>query len=95
MSHSSETSKGKSKTLSWVISIGLILGALAILYWINSTEPRAERETETLRRAMLVEVIEAERGTFRPVIVETGTVEPAKEIQLAPQGGGPVIKLHP
>jgi RND family efflux transporter MFP subunit len=95
MSDSSEESKGKSKKLSWVISVVLIAGAFGVLYWINSTEPTAERESETLQRAMLVEVVEAERGTFQPVIVETGTVEPAKEIQLAPQVGGLVVKLHP
>lgn len=80
---------------TWLISIALIAVAIGILYLINSTEPTAERETATLKRAMLVDVIEASKGAYRPVIIETGTVAPAREIQLAPQVGGRIIELHP
>jgi RND family efflux transporter MFP subunit len=44
---------------------------------------------------MLVEVIQAEYGDFRPVIVETGTVAAAREVQLAPEVGGRILGLHP
>jgi RND family efflux transporter MFP subunit len=95
MSESTESPSGGRKALTWLICVALIAVAFAVLYVINSTEPEAERESATLKRAMLVEVAEAEEGTFRPVIVETGTVAPAKDIQLAPQVGGRVVDIHP
>lgn len=95
MSEPPETTTTRNTKRSWLISLALLVAAAAVLYLINSTEPTAEREAATLRRAMLVEVIEAEQGSFRPKIVETGTVRPAREIQLAPQVGGRIIKLHP
>jgi len=97
MSESTDNpSQGTRRTKrSWFISLALILLAVAVLYLINSTEPTAEREAATLRRAMLVEVIEAEQGNYQPVIVETGTVAPARDIQLAPQVGGRIVSLHP
>lgn len=94
MSDSTEAPPGKKKFLTWITCVVLILAALAILYVINSTEPKAERESATLRRAMLVEVIEAEHGSFRPQIVETGTVAPAEDILLAPQVGGKIVDIH-
>lgn len=87
------TKSGKFRTL--FLSVALIAAAVAVVYIINSTEPKAERETATLRRAMLVDVMEVKRDTYRPVIVETGTVTPAREIQLAPQVGGRIVDLHP
>lgn len=95
MSDSTEKPLWKRKFLTWMTCVVLILAALAILYVINATEPTAERESATLRRAMLVEVIEAEQGTFLPKIVETGTVAPAEDILLAPQLGGKVVDIHP
>lgn len=95
MSESTETATTSQGKRPWLISVVLILAALGALYLINSTEPTAEREAATLRRAMLVEVVEAEYGDFQPVIVETGTVAPEKEIQLAPQVGGRVVAVHP
>lgn len=42
---------------------------------------------------MLVEVVEASRGTFRPTIATMGTVEPSREIQLGPRVSGEVVEL--
>ncbi|MGB0745093.1 MAG: efflux RND transporter periplasmic adaptor subunit [Opitutales bacterium] len=95
MSEPNEDSKAFKTLRTWLISVLLIAAAIAAVYIINSTEPKAERETATLRRAMLVEVMEAQRDNYRPIIVETGTVAPAREIQLAPQVGGRIIDLHP
>ena len=85
----------KRRWRTWLICLGLIALAAAILWIINSTEPVAEKETATLQRSMLVEVMTAKRNDFRPVVVETGTVAPAREIQLAPQVGGRIVDLHP
>ncbi len=90
--HTTDTSKPKRTLL---ICTGIVAIAIVALLVIYSTEPTAERETASLRRAMLVDVIEVEQSTYRPVIVETGTVAPSKEIQLAPQIGGRIVDLHP
>lgn len=95
MSESEETNHRKSNWRTYLVCLALILIAAVVLYVINATEPVAERETATLKRSMLVEVIYAEMGNYRPVIVETGTVVPAREVMLAPQVEGRVIKLHP
>lgn len=84
-----------SSTRTWILCGGTILAAILVLTLIFSTEPTAERETATLSRAMLVEVMPAEYGSFRPTIVETGTVAPAREVQLAPEVDGRILELHP
>lgn len=94
MSDSSEPSTQNNALRTWLLCAALIGAAVIVLYIINSTEPTAEREAATLRRAMLVEVYEAEQGNYRPIIVETGTVAPAREVQLAPQVRGRIVALH-
>ncbi len=89
----SESASLSKRTL--LICLAILAGAAGALYLIFSTEPAAERETATLSRAMLVEVTPTEHGDFRPVIVETGTVAPAREVQLAPEVSGRVVELHP
>ncbi|MFP4156738.1 MAG: efflux RND transporter periplasmic adaptor subunit [Opitutales bacterium] len=80
---------------TWILCGSILLAAILILTLIFSSEPVAERETATLSRAMLVEVIPAEYGRFRPIIVETGTVAAAREVQLAPEVDGRILELHP
>ena len=94
MSDSPATSTGLKIGRTLFICAALILASVVVLYVINSTEPQAEREAATLRRAMLVEVFEAKKGDYRPIISETGTVAPSREVQLAPQVGGRIISLH-
>ncbi|NNJ78811.1 MAG: efflux RND transporter periplasmic adaptor subunit, partial [Xanthomonadales bacterium] len=45
------------------------------------------------RTAMLVEVTRAERGTFQPEILVTGTVRPEMEIVLSPRVGGEIVSV--
>lgn len=72
-----------------------LLVAAGVTFVIFSTEPTAERETATRTSAMLVNVVEVQRGTHRPVIVGTGVVGPAKEIELSPQVDGMITDVHP
>lgn len=88
-----------TETGSWKISVVISLvilavaGGLAVLTFF--TEPTAERGGATKKTAMLVDVVEADKGTFRPQIVAQGTVEPAQEVILRPQVGGRVTSLSP
>ena len=70
----------------------LIVGA-GITALIFMTEPTATRVAATKKTAMLVDVVEVERGTYRPVIVVTGTIEAEQDIILSPQVGGRVLSL--
>lgn len=63
------------------------------IWIIRATEPEAERGGATRRAAAIVETITVERGTWRPVITALGTVDPAREIQLAPQVGGRIVEV--
>ena len=69
----------------------LLLGA-SVTSYIFFTEPTAQRTGATKETAMLVDVIEAEKGTFRPTIVALGTVRPAKDIILQPRVSGEIIE---
>lgn len=70
----------------------LLFGLAAVaLTWIFSTEPQAQRSGTTKKTAMLVEVVTAEQGTFRPEIVVTGTVQAEKDVSLSPQVSGAVV----
>lgn len=69
----------------------LAAGGLAALTFF--TEPEAQRSGATKKTAMLVDVVTVERGTHRPQIVGTGTVEPARDIVLSPQVGGRVVAI--
>ncbi len=81
--------------LSLIISavILAVAGGLAALTF--STEPTAEKGGATKKTAMLVDVVDVERGDWRPRIVATGTVEPSQDIVLRPQVGGRVTALAP
>src|SRR5690606_10084491 len=82
-------SMNKKKTL--LASSGLFALALLVTLLIYGTEPEAKREAATKRTAMLVEVIPAEAGDFKPVISAMGTVKPAQEIILRARVSGQVI----
>lgn len=71
----------------------LILSGAAILFLIFSTEPVPQRESAVRETSMLVEVVDAEAGDFRPLIQATGVVRPAREILLRPRIGGEVVEL--
>jgi RND family efflux transporter MFP subunit len=87
----------KAGSAKLTIVICLVLGVLvAGLIWIiSSTEPEAQRSTETRETAMLVDVVEVQRGNFRPQISALGRVRPESEIQLSPRVSGEVIARSP
>ena len=76
-----------------IICFCILVVGTGITALIFMTEPTATRVAATKRTAMLVDVVEVERGTFRPVIVATGTVEAEQDIILSPQVGGQVLSL--
>lgn len=74
----------------------LILAAGAGAIWvIFQTEPEATRVAATRETAMPVNVTTVRSGTFRPTIVATGTVEPAREIVLRSRVEGRVVEHAP
>lgn len=84
-----------SRTGTLIICALVLLAGAGITVLIFSTEPSAQRETATRKTAMLVETVEVRRGTFRPAIVETGTVTPARDVRLSPQVDGVLVEVHP
>ncbi len=78
---------------TFLISMLILLVGGAVTLLIFMTEPKAVRGGATKETAMLVEVLEVERGAFRPTISAMGTVEPSQDIVLGPRVGGQVIKL--
>lgn len=84
---------GFSRLLTLVVCLGLALvGALAG-WLIFATEPGASREAAVRQTAMLVSVTRPEAGDFRPNIVATGTVQPAREITLRPRVSGEIAAM--
>ncbi|HKK70302.1 MAG TPA: efflux RND transporter periplasmic adaptor subunit [Candidatus Krumholzibacteria bacterium] len=67
-------------------------GAIAILF---ATEPEAKREGATKQTAMLVDLLEVRRGTYRPTVVVTGVVEPARDVVAAPRIEGQIVEVAP
>ncbi|WP_017732183.1 efflux RND transporter periplasmic adaptor subunit [Nafulsella turpanensis] len=83
----------KKKTL--LICAIILLSGGAVTAFILLTEPTASRSGASKETAMLVEVTPAEQGTYRPVIVVTGTVQPSRDIILSPRVSGEVVSLAP
>lgn len=83
----------RKKTL--LLSFIILLAGAGITTIIFSTEPSAIREGATKQTAMLVEVIDAEKGTFTPTFTALGTVEPAEDIMLSPRVDGEIIERLP
>jgi RND family efflux transporter MFP subunit len=78
-----------------LICLGVLLLGAGVTAFIFSTEPTATREGATRESAMLVEVTQVQRGTFRPTIIAMGTVVPARDIILSPRVGGQIIERSP
>ena len=76
-----------------LLCAGLILAGIISLTVIYNTEPEVQRESAVRENAMLVEVINAEAGTFRPIIEAMGTVTPAREVTLRPRISGEVLSM--
>lgn len=73
----------------------LLIAAIAggVIWYINNSEPVAQRETATKRNPMLVETFTVTRQTYRPQITVLGRVEPAREVMLRPRITGEVIRI--
>jgi RND family efflux transporter MFP subunit len=83
-------------TVKTIALCGLILaGAVAVGVIVFATEPSATRGGATKQTAMLVEVMTVARGTHRPIITATGTVEAERDVQLGPQVSGQVVERAP
>ena len=95
MTENTTTSENEKKPVNRkktvIISLLILLAAAVVTYIIFSTEPKAKRGGATKETAMLVDVVETERGNYRPNIVTTGTVVPAKDIVLSPRVSGEII----
>ncbi|SHM84888.1 RND family efflux transporter, MFP subunit [Cyclobacterium lianum] len=83
--------KTKTIWISLALLAGSILAAL-IFFW---TAPEAEMEGASKTTAMLVDVVQAERGDFTPTVVATGIVQPATDISLSNQVGGEITRIAP
>tara|TARA_R110002020_G_scaffold133031_1_gene296929 strand:- start:15227 stop:16423 length:1197 start_codon:yes stop_codon:yes gene_type:complete len=83
-----------NKKLIW-ICLAILLGGIGITAIIFSTEPEAKTEAATVETAMLVEVVSAKRGTFKPLIVANGTVQPVEDVTLGALVPGQIIRRDP
>ncbi|MCF8307446.1 MAG: efflux RND transporter periplasmic adaptor subunit [Bacteroidales bacterium] len=81
----------KKKT-TLIISLAALAVAAVVVLVIFSTEPTAKRAGATKQTAMLVNVIEVEKGTYRPEIEAMGTVEPSQDIVLSPRVSGEIME---
>jgi RND family efflux transporter MFP subunit len=81
-----------SRKKTFIISLLILLVGAIVVVIIFSTEPKAVRGGATKKTAMLVDVIEAEKGSFRPTIRAMGTVMPSKDIILSPRVSGEIIQ---
>ena len=81
----------KKKTI--IISLAILATAGIIITIIFLTEPSAKRTGATKETAMLVDVVYADSGTFRPTIVATGTVEPARDVMLSSRVSGKIVRV--
>lgn len=78
-----------------IICLCILLVGTGATVLIFLTEPTAQYEGATRETAMLVDVIQVERGDFHPIIVTTGTVQPAEDITLSPLVSGQIIQRAP
>ncbi len=76
-----------------LISLAILLGSGLVTALIFFTQPEAERVAATKKTAMLVDVITVEKDDYRPIVVATGTVQPAKDINLSPRVNGEIVSV--
>lgn len=77
------------------ICLAILLGGILVTTLIFSTEPEAQSEGASIETAILVDVVDAEKGTFAPTIVATGTVQPVEDVNLSPLVSGQIIRRDP
>ena len=77
-----------------VACVAIVAGGAWTVQTIFATEPEAERTDSVRQYPMLVEVLEVEVGTYRPVLRALGTVEPVREVSVSPRVSGFVESMH-
>lgn len=80
--------------VSALVSVLILALAGGLLWWIFRSEPEAKRTGASRESAMLVDVVEVERGDYRPRIIAMGTVEPSRDIVLSPRVEGMITTVH-
>lgn len=78
-----------------LICLAILVGGILMTVLIFSTEPEAQSEGASIETAILVDVVEAEKGTYAPNIVATGTVQPVEDVVLSPLVPGQIIRRDP
>jgi multidrug efflux pump subunit AcrA (membrane-fusion protein) len=87
--------KSSAQGLGLTVFICLVI-ALAVggsVWWINNSEPTAQRETATKRAPMLVDTLVVAKSDYRPQISALGRVEASREVILRPRVEGEVIEI--
>lgn len=82
---------GRPATIA--VALAILITAAAAVFWIDSTEPEAERTVAVRQTAMLVDVERVERSAFAPTITGLGTVEAARDIVISPRISGRVLRV--
>jgi len=84
----------RKKVASAAVVFVLLAAAVLLSYWIQQSEPTAQREAATRRSAALVETITVDKDTYRPTLSVLGTVQAAREIVLSPRVGGQITAVE-
>jgi len=87
-------SKKTDRRMKWAMSIGVIVGSLAIALALIATKDEPPRAEKTLE-GTLVEVIQIDAGQHEVDLYAKGTVVPAREVVLQAELGGRVIWQSP
>jgi RND family efflux transporter MFP subunit len=87
-------SKKSDRRMKWALSIGVIVGSLAIALILIVTKDEPPRAEKTLE-GTLVEVIQIDAGKHEVDLYAKGTVVPAREVVLQAELGGRVIWQSP
>lgn len=100
--HENTNQSGKMRRtwLWWIIAIftrlilpaAIIVVAIMVAQHLIATSPQAPRQRPP-RQARLVEVVQAETGSYTATISALGTVMPAREVELKPQVAGQIIDI--
>lgn len=82
--------------MSWkktlLICLIILAAGTGLTTLIFSTEPTASQTAATQETAMLVDVINVQQGSYRPIIQAMGIVQPAQDITLSPRVSGEIIE---
>ncbi|NNF47923.1 MAG: efflux RND transporter periplasmic adaptor subunit [Desulfofustis sp.] len=91
MTNRESSKRGLALTIIVCVMIALAVGGF--VWWINKSEPVAQRETATKRAPMLVETVTVTKGDYKPQISVLGRVVASKEVVLRPRVEGEVIEI--